>query len=562
MQIIKTALCLTLIMLNIYVKGQTYLEPTLLRDINPTMNPFFTDLKTVGDEVFFFAADSIYNSMLWASDGTPEGTRVVKEINPGSNADVWTTQHDLSTSVIGMRDTTYFFAYRNDIGYELWKSAGHDSNTVLVKDINPGPGSALPISNTIVRIQPTLFQDKLYFVAFSPDLGYEVWRTDGSTEGTIPISAIPGNGTDLNPVYLQVVDDRLFFAVDTWSTTEPGAFFASDGTAEGTVQFSNLIPSHLTPSGSFNFYKVGEWIYFTARETGDGHDELYRVKSDLSVVELFYDFNGENEGNPENFTPANGGFILNARHNSFGDASNITLLCNGSINTAQSLLNANGEIMEIGGGLIGWNNRLLMEAGNDSLYVTDGTVGSLTNLGLAGEIGGLDLLGLSADFLVYGEYLIFIFSDDNYTYLMMTDGTAQGTFPLMNPENWKPLDDMALLGNKLIINLVDEQADPGYPELYSINLEDLPLGNSSTITSESGTLVYPNPSTGRFWLSNCKAGSEVVLRSLMGLELGRYIADKKGQIEIDAQLMSGIYLLCWSHPYKSKPCYSKVVLMR
>jgi len=515
----------------------------LLRDINPSMNPFFTDLGTVGNQVFFFASDSVYNLTFWASDGTPNGTREVKEINPGPNADWWSFHHSVNASMISMRDTAYFFAYRNDIGYELWKSAGHDSNTVLVKDINPGPASALPTTNLVVQIQPTLFQNKLYFVAFSADLGYEVWRTDGTAEGTIPVSAIPGNSDDFYPTYLQVVGERLFFAMDPWGTPQPGAFFASDGTPEGTIQFSNLIPAHYPPLGSLFFPQVGEWIYFTARETGDGNNELYRVKEDLSVVELFYDFNGDNEGNPENFTQANGGFIFNTRHNNIGNADNITLLCNGSIDINQSLLNENGAPMEATGGWIGWNNRALIEASNDSLYITDGTVAGLRSLGLMGEINGLNAEGMERYFIAYNEYLIFIFSDDDYTYLMISDGTAQGTFPLLNPENWSPLNRMTVLGNKLIISLIDELADPAYPELYALNLNDLPLLKGPDLDVTPQTLVYPNPVEGKFKIANMKSHHAFKIFSSHGLLMQEGHISQGEEIILDRHIKEGVYTI-------------------
>ena len=78
---------------------------------------------------------------LWKSDGTASGTVMVKDINSGSSSSSpqphsrW--QHPL------------FPAYDGTNGDELWKSDGTASGTVMVKDINSGSGqqfSLLPHS--------------------------------------------------------------------------------------------------------------------------------------------------------------------------------------------------------------------------------------------------------------------------------------------------------------------------------------------------------------------------------------------------------------------------------
>ena len=40
----------------------------------------------VGDEVFFSAADDTNGEELWISDGSPEGTSMLKDINQGNNS--------------------------------------------------------------------------------------------------------------------------------------------------------------------------------------------------------------------------------------------------------------------------------------------------------------------------------------------------------------------------------------------------------------------------------------------------------------------------------------------
>ena len=42
-------------------------------------------------------------------------------------------------------DTLFFCDSQPGTGVELWKSDGTEAGTVLVRDINPGPGSSNPV---------------------------------------------------------------------------------------------------------------------------------------------------------------------------------------------------------------------------------------------------------------------------------------------------------------------------------------------------------------------------------------------------------------------------------
>ena len=67
-------------------------------------------------------------------------------------------------------NTLYFIADDGTNGYELWKSDGTTLGTVMVKDINPGSSSGSVSYITVVG-------DNLYFSAFNPSTGYELYGT-------------------------------------------------------------------------------------------------------------------------------------------------------------------------------------------------------------------------------------------------------------------------------------------------------------------------------------------------------------------------------------------------
>src|SRR5687767_11085846 len=83
----------------------------------------------------------------------------------------------------------YFTAYSPEVGNELWRSDGTPAGTWLVADIFPGPDSSTPTA----EYRFARLGKRLYFSAWSPESGVELWATDGTAAGTVMIADIhPG----------------------------------------------------------------------------------------------------------------------------------------------------------------------------------------------------------------------------------------------------------------------------------------------------------------------------------------------------------------------------------
>lgn len=83
----------------------------------------------------------------------------------------------------------YFTAATPSTGTELWKTDGTPEGTVLVQDINPGSNSSSPANLTNVS-------GALFFTAMNPVTGTELWITDGTAQGTVLVHDInPGTGS-------------------------------------------------------------------------------------------------------------------------------------------------------------------------------------------------------------------------------------------------------------------------------------------------------------------------------------------------------------------------------
>ena len=81
--------------------------------------------------MFFTADDGTRGTELWATDGTPAGTRLVEDIQPG----------DASSAPEGLAavgDTLYFSADDGTHGRELWRSDGTAAGTEMLVDLRSG----------------------------------------------------------------------------------------------------------------------------------------------------------------------------------------------------------------------------------------------------------------------------------------------------------------------------------------------------------------------------------------------------------------------------------------
>jgi len=99
---------------------------------------------------------------------------LVKDIYPGSFG-------SYLGFVTALGNTLFFWANDGVNGYGLWKSDGTTAGTVLVADISFGdsfPGNLTAVGNT------------LFFQAYDGVNGYELWKSDGTAAGTVLVKDI------------------------------------------------------------------------------------------------------------------------------------------------------------------------------------------------------------------------------------------------------------------------------------------------------------------------------------------------------------------------------------
>jgi ELWxxDGT repeat protein len=178
----------------------------------------------VGSTLYFLATGPYSGRELWRTDGTYEGTRLVRDISPGYNGP------DISF-LTNLNGTLHFFA-ANGSEYGLWTSDGTAEGTVWVTGLG-GSTPALP---------PLRIGGTLYFSAVGVS-GGELWATDGTAEGTRrvkiwgPETGYPG----YNPGQLTDVGGVLYFNNTTQVDPQQMTLWRSDGTTDGTVPLAESV---------------------------------------------------------------------------------------------------------------------------------------------------------------------------------------------------------------------------------------------------------------------------------------------------------------------------------
>ncbi|REE00170.1 ELWxxDGT repeat protein [Marinoscillum furvescens] len=136
-----------------------------------------------GGKYYFTAHNDATGDELWVTDGTREGTKMVKDINPGAAS-------SLPANLVGVGGSVYFTATTEAEGTELWVTDGTEAGTSLLIDLNEGAASSEPSA-----ITP--FKNGFLFAAVdasSSDYGdgktrQHLWFSNGTPEGTKRMSA-------------------------------------------------------------------------------------------------------------------------------------------------------------------------------------------------------------------------------------------------------------------------------------------------------------------------------------------------------------------------------------
>lgn len=211
------------------------------------------EITVAGNQAFFIANDGIHGTELWRTDGTASGTRLVRDIWPGSGT---SRPH----SLIRLGDKVAFVAESGSYNFQLWISDGTENGTSSL---------TLPFVGTeYFNANPqnlTVIDNWLYFTAGhnAPAGGHRaMYRTNGTTPGTVLVTPEWQQGEPAlvptgPPVKFQ---SKLFFPMN--SAYREVELWTSDGTPAGTQMFANI--NAVSSSEVRDLIVSGNRLYFTA----------------------------------------------------------------------------------------------------------------------------------------------------------------------------------------------------------------------------------------------------------------------------------------------------------
>jgi len=152
-----------------------------------------------------------------------------------------------------------FAADDGEHGEELWRSDGTAEGTFMLMDIHPEGGSSIG--------DMLEFGDLVVFNATDGVNGEEPWRTDGTVEGTFPLGNLnPTGDADFREGI--VFGNLLLFSAQNNSSNDE--LWKTDGTPEGTMLVKEIDPSPTSGSGPpSDFGVVNGVALFEANEGGD-----------------------------------------------------------------------------------------------------------------------------------------------------------------------------------------------------------------------------------------------------------------------------------------------------
>lgn len=360
----------------------------------------------LGERAYFSAGDALLTqgTELWSTDGTEEGTFLVKDIRVGAEGGLtWTPVLE------PLADRLYFFADDGVHGGELWSSDGTSEGTDLVQDFLPGPGAAYP-----APFYPTLprsLGNRLLFQASDEGAFVLCSLTAGADTVSRLRSTADRPGSPRHclldepcPLIDEIPSGIGFVVAEDHFTGEP---WISDGRPGATRQLADLRPG---PEGAMaggfrNAFATVDDIVLVLADAWDPA-QVYAITD--SVVPLTEGFG------------SNGASKLVAWNGSayFGTPEGL-FRTDGTVEGTQQL--AGGACQgEFAGGA-----EMLFFVNLDRLWATDGTVGGTRRVAPS-----LDLrVALLAVTAVDGEDRLFFSAADaaGGRELWVTDGTDAGT---------------------------------------------------------------------------------------------------------------------------------------
>ena len=245
--------------------------------------PEANSFASLAGRIYFTGTTAAGGAALWATDGTPDGTVVIADLNTTGNLRS------------GMVTTGEFIAFvgRDDAGdSELYLSDGTADGTSR-QNLNADD------SSSPFELSP--FGDRVVFSAKSADLGrWVLWITDGTTDGTFQVYDVGFTRSTTAP-------DGSWVAFRGEESSR-NDIWRTDGTAAGTFRISDTNNGSFSNPGTLAF--LGDTLVFTAQGADVGF-ELFTSDGTVDGWSLLADLDDDGSGSPSGLLELDDGMIFN-----------------------------------------------------------------------------------------------------------------------------------------------------------------------------------------------------------------------------------------------------------
>ncbi|WP_378105697.1 T9SS type A sorting domain-containing protein [Chryseobacterium sp. sg2396] len=262
-----------------------------------------------GGDYFVFTGFSATNGGFepWISDGTVAGTKILKDIYPGT-----TSSMSINQKFLKVGNKIYFDSNANGInpgyGNYIWETDGTENGTVLFNTpannmlygkssegqylilTKPNEGNRFWITNgnaaqtfEMSALGMTAangvvdFNSKLYLAGSSPKNGMELYSLDPSAQSAVLASDISRYESSSPHSYELLNDDLVFIATDREFNSQ---FYKRNKTTQQITRFTNFTYGSFGPGMYTNFndtlFKVGNFLY-TKNNTPNPVSGFYRT---------------------------------------------------------------------------------------------------------------------------------------------------------------------------------------------------------------------------------------------------------------------------------------------
>lgn len=279
--------------------------PHLLKDLRPGFsNPFVEHFTSVGNLAYFDADDGVHGRELYVSDGTAQGTHMVKDIFAGSGSGLRFDSGLADVNSLTASGNRLFFVAHDGVnGASVYVTNGTSAGTkrlmrrnacpsgsIDMVDVGPGvmfaskdstgacnlyvsdgttAGTVLVTRDVKAFQKPVLFKNQVFFLRRNQAL----WKT----------SIVPGSKAkrirkfDRDIEQLVVSGQRLYL--------NPGArLWKSDGSAAGTKR----VPSAL-PVTAYWLTDVDGTLIFQSHPAGDVGTGIWKTRGTRASTRLLED---------------------------------------------------------------------------------------------------------------------------------------------------------------------------------------------------------------------------------------------------------------------------------